>query len=501
MSEINLQSEQLVLEPAFFSMTLDEALAYAVKDPEYAYFEGSEVARTLARVSFVDGVDYLPGYQYHKLESYTLNDSLAVDAGGGNLGASIDEKLRLRTCISIIQNNRGDIGEDVADLYIGKLETELEKQYLVEAAALSHKAGNAEARAMWRQKFVEHNEVLYGAFDRQALLSILATERMRIDAFVPQNETAQKLKQELQDFFTAVPEAVAEGPLLDAETIAHYQEVINEKYSDIFAAIPDTDESVIYNSSECAEIMNDTLKAGGLYDAGWRAEVHPNKAIVATNPVTKRIYLPKNTQRNAHQLRKLVLHEQEVHARRAFNGAQTGVAPLEVGTANYADVEEGLGVILESILDGNIEGVAVTRARDRYIAVGLAIGADTDGSGRDARQTFEILWRLMAIRGAKGGAITEETVQKAQFNRSVSNSCAMSHVDNIYRGTDFAGAGIIYTKAKVYRDGFVKNAQLLTQIVGDRQQFDALFVGKHDHTDRKEAELAQTIAKRRHKKL
>src|SRR5690606_20028149 len=94
------------------------------------------------------------------------------------------------------------------------------------------------------------------------------------------------------------------------------------------------------------------------------------------------------------------------------NGEESGLAILQSGTANYASVEEGLGVLMECAVDGTLENESFHRVRDRYITAGLALGLD--GKPKDSRATFSLLWRLIALRLATDGAVTERTVRIAK---------------------------------------------------------------------------------------
>ena len=209
-----------------------------------------------------------------------------------------------------------------------------------------------------------------------------------------------------------------------------------------------------------------------------------SKSNPATNADIKRIYLPTNTKRNASQLRRLIVHETEVHARRGQNGDETGVRALGKGTADYADVEEGLGVFLECKVAGDLDNLSFHRARDRYITAGLALGAD--GVPKDGPQTFEILWRLFAIKNSKDGSIDEAAERKAMDQ-------AMVHIENAFRGTNFAMTGVIYTKLKVYYEGLAKNARFFAEADDLSVALDMAMIGKYNHVDPSELKTVQEL--------
>jgi hypothetical protein len=175
-----------------------------------------------------------------------------------------------------------------------------------------------------------------------------------------------------------------------------------------------------------------------------------------------------------------------VHAQRSQNGYYSGLKILKNGTADYADIEEGLGVLLECIVSGSLENPAFHRARDRYITAGLALGMDS-GKPRDARYTYEILWRIIASRKSTDGVISEEIIAQSKDE-------AYDHIENAFRGTNFAMPGMIYSKLKVYREGLIKNVQYFKDSIDDIDgALDKAMIGKFNHTDPHELELVKHI--------
>ena len=204
-----------------------------------------------------------------------------------------------------------------------------------------------------------------------------------------------------------------------------------------------------------------------------------NKKAPSTSSENKSISLPISTTRNAAQLRALIVHEVGVHAERAQNGEETGLKILKSGTANYAAVEEGLGVLMECLISGSTDNPAYHRARDRYITAGLALGED-GGGARDARQTYEILWRIIASRRNEKGIITNEIIEHAKED-------AYDHVENAFRGTNFAMPGMIYSKLKIYREGLIQNIKYFSDNIDDvTSALNRAMIGKYDHTNETE---------------
>ncbi len=378
------------------------------------------------------------------------------------------------------------MSDEEIDINASFHENRLKKIMLVESARRLHHAGSSNQRLLAREEFMNLNKELYGEMDGEAFSSMMHTEQERVESFAPTNDRAAHVQEYLQEYFShhEFDGASVEAPLISDELMERMQKVIAERYADIFAVVPDTDDELFYDAEQCQEIMQRALEVNGLAAKGWKIEVNPSKSNPATNGDVKKVYLPADTKRNASQLRRLNIHEIEDHARRSQNGEETGVRALGKGTADYADVEEGLGVLLECIVAGDLDNQSFHRARDRYITAGLALG--TDGTPKDGPQTFEILWRLMAIRSSKDGMIDEAAEQKAMDQ-------AMVHIENAFRGTNFAMTGVIYTKLKVYYEGLAKNAKFFAEAEDINAALDAAMIGKYNHVDPAESATVKEL--------
>ncbi len=329
------------------------------------------------------------------------------------------------------------------------------------------------------------NRELYGDIDSELFGSMMSTEKTCAESFIPTNDRARQVQSELLDYMKQHEFSGLEVPLLSTEEMRRLHEEIINRYGEVLAEVPDTPSDLFYDASQCVEIFNKCLQKSGLAEKGWKCVLDNKRSVPATNTGNKTIFLPSNTHRNADQLRRLYIHEGEVHARRGQNGEETGVVLLKGGTANYTDVEEGAGVVMECILAGNLDNESFQRARDRYIVAGLALGAD--GTPKDGRATFELTWRMLALRYAKDGAIDVDVESKAKQQ-------ALVHDDNAFRGTNFAMPGIIYSKLKVYYEGLAKNAQYLHSNIDNIQQaIDNMMIGKYDHTDPRESQLIMKL--------
>lgn len=444
---------------------------------DYTQFEDVATCRLVEKDAFINNVKYTPEYKYPRFDSLTHkkleNEKRTIYEAVLELDAS---------------KNYSDADSAETELFARSLEVRLKKIMLVEAARnLNNNAIVTSSTEVNRAGFAKLNESLYGTLNTSYYLGIIATEKNRLDSFRPKSATAVDIKSKLNQLIGGVDVgSEQEETLLDEASMKKLHDFTNERYADILAVVPNTNDDVYYDVTECAEILNKALQAGGLDKQGWIAKENPSKARTATLKIDNTINLPSNTRRTAKGLRKLIIHEQEVHVRRAENGRITGLEPLIQGTAGYADIEEGLGVLLAFAVNDGFDDASFNATRNNYITAGLALGAD--GKPRDAREVYEILWRIITIQNVdENGDITDVILEKAKNK-------AYSHVENAYRGTQFWMKGVIYTKLKVYYEGLAKNAEFFRKNIDNLDAaFDDIFIGKYNHTDPTETELVKSL--------
>lgn len=437
---------------------------------EFAEFDGDVDYRMKERKAFIDNLEYTPNYDYPRLDDKFESEDFQ-DRKRSIYKVLVDLHDELRSGAENTEEIKLKI--DLCSAQINKIELVKYAKKLGDASA----AGNS---IDLRTHFSELNKTLYGELNKDYYLGIMASEKKRLSYFDPTSDLAVIIKSELQSFLEHIDaEGKVEVELLDENEICKLHDYVVDRYSKVLSVIPEGNDAE-YDVKQCVDIMNLALKAGGLDEMGWKVKENDCKMIPMTCPDEKVIYLPKNTTRTASALRRLIIHEQEVHARRAQNGHDSGLDILRTGTADFNAAEEGLGVLLECAVDGNFDSQSFKRARNRYITAGLALGGDRK---RDARETYEILWRLIAIQDSDNGDITSSGVDQAK-------KWAYDHVENAYRGTQFWMKGVIYTKLKIYYEGLIKNTDYFKQNINFLgTAFDEALIGKYDHTDSDERAL------------
>lgn len=452
----------------------------------YERFADDRKRRETQIAEFITDVVYAPEFSYPRLEGLRDFDVSEVDE------PIIDAKKR--TAYEAMweldaHRDQGVFPESLVDLYSAMHEKKLTVVLMVEAADAMRTAGTSQSRLVAREQFTLLNEALYGPMDTAAFSSIMLQEQQRVNSFDAKGVIATNVQDDLRAYFERHAFSGAGAELLTRDELSRTRTAVLHKYSSVLDAFPDSSDDHMYGTDETVAIMQSVLDSDSLGQKGWKVEVDPTATVPNTNVSRQRIFLNPGKQRSANQIKRLYLHEVEVHARRAQNGIDSGYSLLGRGTVDSGDVEEGLGLTFEILHAGSFESPGFMRARDRYMVAGLALG--TDGLPRDARQTFELMWRFIALRNADEGRITERGVATAQQQ-------AMTHIENAFRGTDGVQRGVIYAKLKTYYEGFVKNADFLKRNIDNLDEALSLaLAGKFDHTDRGETNLVtQLLASR-----
>jgi hypothetical protein len=450
---------------------------------DYGHFEGDPAERSKALREFVMGKTYGVYTRYPKLDFlYDLGD------GSGDEKLTFAEKKQ-KTYEAIYElttrEQNGELTPEVAKLYIGGHTLRLKKMMLIEASRHVLYPGTSSEDEVARNEYMSLNREVFGEMDKTLFDGIMHTEQERTNNFIARNDRAQRIKEDLEGYYSTCQFEAEEQPLLSEEVMPVLYDAIISRYGDVLSVVPETGSDTYYDAEECREIMQRALEAGKLAEHGWTIVVDPKKSSVSASTAKTRIMLPSSTRRNAGELGRLIAHEQEVHARRGQNGIDSGYAILKSGTADYADAEEGLGVLFECILAGNFDNPSYHRARDRYITAGLAYG--TDGRPKDGRETFEILWRILAVRGAENGIVDDESEAKAKQQAKV-------HVENAFRSTMYDRPGVFYTKLKIYLEGLKKNADYFAANLDNLDEvLDIAMIGKYNHTDPVESQLVRSL--------
>lgn len=206
-------------------------------------------------------------------------------------------------------------------------------------------------------------------------------------------------------------------------------------------------------------------------DPAWRQwrVVSDNQAKLSVDNPRKRIVIGRNrAPLKISELKGLFAHEVLIHAQRALRGAKIS-KQLGAGLPGYLTAEEGLGVLVESALNGGVSH----KVKDRYIDIALALG----GSRRpplNRQELYEVCYVREVTRGvANGSDMSLDRVEKEVWE----------HVNRIYRGSLGNKYIAVFTKDVAYYKGFVRMARYIKRQSTERNMdeiFDFLLQGKFD---------------------
>jgi len=359
-------------------------------------------------------------------------------------------------------------------------------------------------RDLWADRFTQAAIELYGEPDQAEARRLLTNEynfltQLRCNQAVSQRHvefllhTYKPMSEQLSIPATAV-EAAEIGANSEKAAIKQYGEAMRERYRPLFDLVDSAGKDE-FTATDLRELFTQALSWLEDNDdpkwAEWEV-AETDGTSLSVEGGKRRINIA--TRRETASLattRGLIAHELLVHALRAKNGYTTGDRRLATGLAGYLDAEEGLGILAEEAINGELPD----KAYDRYVDIALALGT-VDGMQRSRQGLFEISYARQLIRPQFKGANEAEVATLAPR--------VWGHVDRIYRGGkgDSDGARqAIFTKDIAYYVGYKQMAKYITRQLAEgktaAEVFAYLSQGKFDPTNAKHVErLAKASAQK-----
>lgn len=242
-------------------------------------------------------------------------------------------------------------------------------------------------------------------------------------------------------------------------------------YGDVFSYFDRYSADASVAPVELAKAFTAVLKMLAKYDEGWNAwaVVSNDSAKLSVDVQRSRIVVGRYRAPVAiDELKGLFAHEILIHAHRALRGRRAS-KKLGAGLPGYLTAEEGLGVLVESAINGKVSD----KVKDRYIDISLALG-DRMRRPMSRHELFEVCYVREVIRKlAKGGEINLDRIEKEVWE----------HVNRIYRGSLGDKYIAVFTKDVAYYKGFVRMARYIKRESADKsmdQIFEHLLYGKFD---------------------
>ncbi|HJP80898.1 MAG TPA: hypothetical protein VJ841_00680 [Candidatus Saccharimonadales bacterium] len=218
--------------------------------------------------------------------------------------------------------------------------------------------------------------------------------------------------------------------ILSEETRSEWYSYLHEKYDPIFLTVRARLGDTKLSNASSAEATRLFMEEAGFPIAsetaeGWRSIKDEEAAGFKVEP-DKRMIISgrRKTELTWPVFERLMLHEVEVHARRAENGYKKGYDALQNGLPGYQESEEGFGLLLENLWSGTSPDV-LGRDHYRYLTVCYAAGI-LDGHVPTETESLAFVSDLIASKQS-GGLTDEAMISAARKN-------GFDHVKRAFRG-------------------------------------------------------------------
>lgn len=348
-------------------------------------------------------------------------------------------------------------------------------------------------RDLWADRFTQATTELYGAPERAEAARLLTNEYRLLLRLDGQEGISQQPLQFLLSTYKPIVETdSSETEQQEAQSdeeherqaVYQYGEAMRGRYQPLFDLV-DTAGKDEFTPNNLEDLFKKAL--GWLKDnddpewSEWSV-VSKDGTSLSVDTTDRKIEIASRRETaSLKDTRGLIAHELLVHCLRAKNGYKTGDKRLAIGLPGYLDTEEGLGILAEAAINGELPD----KAHDRYVDIALAVGV-VDGIQRSRQAVFQISYARQLIRAQLRG-------DKASIASLIPR--VWSHVDRIYRGGPGDNLGTrqaIFTKDIAYYVGYKRMAAYITKQLDDGKSASEVFAylsqAKFDPTNPKHIE-------------
>lgn len=372
-----------------------------------------------------------------------------------------------------------------------ELETvrQLALQGFVQTAARLIETPGLGDRDLWASRFTEASVELYGEPEKEEVERLLSGELYFLEHISGLENFDQANVELLKDVYRRelfrdeglkfVVEVADEAMKKDA--IFGFGEILKQRYGYIFDLIDDSEEKM-YTPADLLGLFENSLSLLKQNETGWDEWViveRPNSTMLSVNATHKRINIPmKREAATSSEARGLLGHELLVHALRAKNGYATSENYMGQGLPGFLDAEEGLGIMVEHGLSGELPA----KAYDRYVDVALALGTLT-GRQYGRSELALISYARQALRLQLADKLDEASARALKAK-------VQTHVDRIFRGTpgdDQGNVYGVYTKDISYYEGYRSMTDYIVNELKKGRSLDDIYdhiaIGRYDPTN------------------
>lgn len=338
---------------------------------------------------------------------------------------------------------------------------QLASEYLLRTAdkVVSSHEGN---RDLWAGRFTQATVELYGEPEAAEAAQLISAEYTTLSRLQGKEGVSQQHVDFLLNTYGPMIAEQTEATSAEAgveqekKAIHEYGEAILDKYQPLFDFIDNSDKTE-FSATDLQGLFNaalEWLKENDDRDWSEWTVVDTEGTSLSVDATNRKIKIASRRETaTAQDARGLIAHELLVHALRGKNGYKTGDKKLATGLAGYLDAEEGLGILAEEAVNGELP----EKAYDRYVDIALALGS-IDGVQRTRKEVFQISLARQLVRAQVKGTFNEDDA--LSLERRV-----WGHVDRIYRGgrgDNLGSKQAIFTKDIAYYVGYKQMAEFIS---------------------------------------
>ena len=353
---------------------------------------------------------------------------------------------------------------------------QLASEYLLRTSEKVVKS-NAGNRDLWAERFTRATTELYGEPEPTEAARLLSNEFGLLQSLKGKEGVSQQHVNFLLDVYQPiVAKSFDTGDIESAQVqveqekaaIREYGKSIKEKYQPIFDLVNEADKSE-FTATDLQELFTKALSwLKDNDDPRWGEweVISTDGTSLSVDSSNRRIKIAtRRESASPKDARGLLAHELLVHALRGKNGHETGDKKLASGLAGYLGAEEGLGVLTEEAVNGELP----VKTYDRYVDIALALGT-VDGVQKTRKEMFQISYARQLVRLQLQDA--DETAIASLAPR------VWGHIDRIYRGGKGDSLGTkqaIFTKDILYYVGYKQMTDYITHKLADGKSATEVF--------------------------
>jgi hypothetical protein len=361
--------------------------------------------------------------------------------------------------------------------------------YLLNASYRLQRADTAVEKIFWTQQFSASSIRLFGKPDSREVSSLASDELM---FFQQISEVLVVHKSFAEPLLVAYRQLAQRAKIQEsleerfAQTFHAIQDYYFQKYNELFHCFDAYDSVGQLEPNDIYKAFSEALTILQRDHSDWRGwkVVMPDSGGLSVSVRSKKINVGRyRIPVSSQEVRGIFAHEVLVHAQRAVN-ASTLASEFQTGLEGYLTAEEGLGVLVESAINGKV----AYKVKDRYVDVSLALGSyRKKGYSRD--ELFLVCYTRTVLRSIVDGSMASlDDIEQGTWE----------HINRIFRGTLGNRYVGVFTKDIAYYEGLIKMAKYISKHrkrYAMHELMDYLLQAKFDPTNKSHTAAVKALTK------